>query len=278
MASGTPEPVQRDLREGIHAVERDLFAAARVELVEPGQALIEALRTTGRDSPDLIFCHFPGESHVVVEEAPAYRETFFVTIPGRAVGVNVTGVALRVDGAAYVAGATLAAASGDRPVLLVPAEAAQSLPGLVAGFRAGVLSVHGTVLEGADLASAQARVEAGGPGALFYAGFGPPKTLSTVCAAGGIPMVAAGSGLGGDGTGACLGRVVVRMGEAVRRLARERWAGTLEGRMYTYSLGSGVVDFELRPGSSLPDRVRKAMEAARADVLAGIAEIEDLKM
>jgi hypothetical protein len=38
-----------------------------------------------------------------------------------------------------------------------------------------------------------------------------------------------------------------------------------------------VVDFTVRPGS-LPEPVRAAMEHARSDVLAGIAEIEDLRM
>lgn len=276
LSAGTPQPVRQALERGVQAVDSDLFAASEVYVAEGGQPLIEALRAAGGKGPDLVFCHVPGQDHVVVEEAAPYEDTQFVTIPGRAVGTNVTGVVFRADGAAYVAGATLGAAAGG-PVLLVPAATSlEQFPGVEPGLRAGAAASRQAVEAVTGTDRAVTVIQEGGAGAVFYAGFAPPERLIRAAGEAGIPM-AAMSTEGNGGCPSCLGVVVVRMDEAVRRLARERWAGTLEGRVYTYGLGSGVVDFTVR-ARSLPEPVRTAMEHARSDVLAGIAEIEDLRM
>ncbi len=278
VASGAPAPVQAALEGGLRGIESDLFAATAVRLVEPGQPLIETLRRTGREAPALVFCHMPGEEHVVVEEAAAYQDTQFVIIPGRAVGSNVSGVVFRVDGAAYVAGAALAAGAGERPLLLVHDTVGTGLHGLEAGFRAGVASVGGELLPAADPDAALGEIGAGRVGGVFFAGFGAPAAVREACAAAALPLVTVSLGRSGAAPPERFGSVVVRMGEAVRRLARERWAGTLEGRIYSYTLGSGVVDFEVETRAPVPKAVQNAMDSARADVLAGIAEIEDLRM
>ena len=259
-------------------MESDLFAAAEIRIVEPGQPFIEALRTAGRHHPDIVFCHVPGESHVVVEEAAPYEDTQFVTIPGRAVGTNVTGVVFRVDGAAYVAGAALAAASGGRRVLLVdPGTGAEWSGGLESGLRAGVAVSRTLVEKVPDATVATTEVEGGSVGGVFYAGFEPPHDLIQAAAEAKVPLVVVSFG-GKDGCESCLGTVEIRMGEAELRLAREQWAETLGGRTYTFGLGSGVVDFVVRPGNGVTEDVRRAVDNARHDVLAGIAEVEDLEM
>jgi len=265
------------LERGLAGIESDLFAASAVRIVKSGQPLIEALRRAGREAPDLVFCHVPGEEYVVAEEAPAYQDTQFVTVPGRAVGSNVSGVVFRVDGAAYVAGATLVEAAGKRPVLLVRSPGATGFPGLVRGFRAGMASAGGEPPREIDLDNALSRIAEGEAGAVFFAGYDVPEPLDVACRTEGLPLVRAGLG-GASGERESFGTVTVRVDEALRRLARERWAGTLEGRIYSFSLGSGVVDFEFGKGATVSQEVRHAMESARADVLAGIAEIEDLKM
>lgn len=278
MASGTPPAVQEALEAGLREIKNDLFAETTVRLVEPGQPLIEMLRRTGREAPDLVFCHLPGEEHVVVEEAAAYQDTQFVTIPGRTTGPNVAGVVFRVDGAAYVAGATLGAAAGGRPLLVVEAPKEPGFHGLKAGFRAGAASVgavaSGVVKEGRALED----IDSGRAGGVLYAGYVVPEPLLAACATAGIPLVGTGLGLKRGGQPGVFGTVIVRMGEVVRRLARERWAGTLQGSIYSYSLGSGVVDFRIESKATAPGKVVRAMSSARSDVLAGIAEIQDLGM
>ncbi len=278
MASGTPLPVQEALKAGLREVKSDLFAATSVRSVECGQPMIEMLRRTGREAPDLVFCHVPGEEHVVVEEAAAYPDTQFVTIPGRTTGPNVAGVVFRVDGAAYVAGATLAAAAGGRPLLVVEAPDERGFRGLAAGFGAGAASVGAAAPVAVTKERALEDIDSGRAGGVLYTGFVVPEPLLTACATAGIPLVDTGLGLKEEGQPGVFGTVIVRMGEAVRRLARERWAGTLEGSIYTFSLGSGVVDFGLESPAAAPEAVLRAMGSARSDVLAGIAEIEDLGM
>jgi len=275
LASDAPPEVSDALEKGLEEVEKDLFAAGTLRRVQTGQALIEALRETGGKAPDLVYCHVPGEEYVVVEEAAAYRDTHFVTIPGRTVGPNVSGVVFRVDGAAYVAGATLAALAGGRPVLLVDSGESSFLPGLRLGFGAGVASAGGALQETGDLESAVEAIRSGDAGGVFHTGFGVPQSLREACMAAGAPLVVLSAG---ERAAGCLGTVCVRMSKALRNLAGERWAGTLEGRIYTFSLGSGIVDFALEPGRTVPEPVRAVMDSSRKDVLSGIAEIEDLGM
>ena len=277
MDAGAPLTVVRAVEEGLATVERELDAVTDLRAAGSGEERLGTLREAGREGPDLVLCFCPDFDHVVFEEATAFPETFFFTIPGRTSGPNVGSVVFELRGAGYVAGVALAAASGGAPVaVVVPPLAAGLVEGLVEGAILGVEHHGETTTLTLPASQAVRALGEGTVGAVLYGGVDPPAELTAACADSRVPLVVLATAREANVAAAPLGTVVVDLTVMVPYLAQEAWAGTLEGELMSFALGSEVVDFRLRDGVS--PEVTAAVGEARREVLSGLAEVESLGM
>jgi hypothetical protein len=72
--------------------------------------------------------------------------------------------------------------------------------------------------------------------------------------------------------------VEIDLPEAMLRIAREVRDGTFSGRVFSFDLGSGVLDVALNPdlGEDRLAVATDALEDARAEVTAGLVEFDGL--
>ena len=270
-----PAPVVRAVREGLATVERELDAAAVLRSVGEGGARLRSLRGAGEEGRDLVLCFCPDFDHVVFEEATAYPDTFFVTIPGRTSGPNVGSVVFELRGAGYLAGVALREATGGgRIALVIPPGGGE----FGRGWEEGVGVAAGGEGAGVTLSAPQAvrALREGTVAGVLYGGVAPPEDLEAACSGAGAPLVVIRPSREPEVGGGLLGAVVVDLEAVVAYLAQEAWAGTLEGDLVSFSLGSAVVDFRL--AGDAPGDVAAAVRTARREVLSGLAEVESLGM
>ncbi len=272
-----PASVVGAVEEGLDTVRRELDAATDLRTAAGGEARLRSLREAGREGPDLVLCFCPDFDHVVFEEATAYPETFFVSIPGQMWGPNVGSVLFELRGAGYLAGVALREASGGGAVaVVIPAGGENLGEGLLEGARVAVEAGGEGVVLTLSASQAVRSLEEGAVAGVLYGGVAPPPGLAAACSAAGAPLVVLSPEVDptvGDGL---LGVVVVDLSAVVPYLAQEAWAGTLEGDLVSFALGSTVVDFRLAEAAA--PEVAAAVGTARREVLSGLAEVESLGM
>ncbi|GEM_PF-2283134 len=272
-----PASMVRAVEEGLATVRRELDAATDLRTVDVGEARLRSLREAGREGPELVLCFFPDFDHVVFEEATAYPETFFVSIPGRMRGPNVGSVLFELRGAGYLAGVALRKASGGGTVaVVIPAGGENLGEGLLEGAHVAIEAGGTGVVLTLSASQAVRSLEEGSVAGVLYGGMGPPPGLPAACSAADAPLVVLSPEVAptmGDGL---LGVVVVDLPAVVLYLAQEAWAGTLEGDLVSFALGSAVVDFRLAEAAA--PEVAAAVGTARREVLSGLAEVESLGM
>lgn len=238
----------------------------------------EAIAALGGAGVDLVFCVGRDFQQAVYTDAAAFPATRFVVMPGDAVGANVASIQLEPDGAGFVAGAVAAAIAGDGRVGVLRGPGGPWLDELEAGFSRAVRRAvrHDPVVR--QLADGPWALRSDGVTvALLDTDRDDPRVLAQAANAG-LLLVAVGDDLlGADDVVAAV--VVFDLPEAMLRVAREVHDGTFEGRVYSFDLGSGVLDVRLDPATeALHPGASEALETARAEVTAGFVEVEGLGM
>ncbi len=274
-------PLRRAAVTGMEVIRRDLNAAITVQVAVGQREQRRRLRELGGRAQDLVFCLCPEFGPIASEEAPAFPETWLILIGGTAPGGNVATMDFRMAEAGYLAGVAAAAAGDGAPVGIIRGAAA---PGFLLraedGFRRGFHSVreNGEVLAVDGMTGVDLLRERGVRVALSASESVEPELLAS-CRSAGVRLIAADPRAAESAPDVVLATLVLNLAEAMHRIAQEEWAGTLEAKVYSFDLGSGVIDQRLESGSGEPAQtVVEAVANARADVTAGIAEIEDLGM
>lgn len=238
------------------------------------------LRAQARDGIDLVFCVGPEVEALVYTEAAAFPNTDFVIIPGEIHSANVGSIVFMPEEAGFLAGAVAAAATEGTAVGLLRGAGRPWLERLEAGFIAGFRSA----VPDAEVISAQGL---DGPWQLSAAGvevalYSTDQVDSQVLAAAhdaGLFLVGADPSLLDAEPDIVIAAVDVDVAEAMLRIAREVHDRTFSGKVYTFDLGSGVLDVEFNLGIAPAGRdtdLREALERARSEITAGWIEIEDL--
>jgi simple sugar transport system substrate-binding protein/basic membrane protein A len=235
----------------------------------------------GKQSIDLVFCVGPGFENIVFAEAHSFPHTRFVLLPGRANGDNVAGVEFVVEDAAWVAGVVSASLGTGQTAGVLHGIGGAWLEAVESGFAAGyrstgrrrdVVSVHA--------ADGPWRLAAREVEVALYATDWPETEVLAAAHDAGILLVTIGTDLMTAEPDVVAAAIQVDVAEAMVRIAREAKEGAFLGSVYTFDLGSGVLDVRLNrsmPDANLP-AVRQSLEIAKSEVTAGIAELEGLGM
>jgi basic membrane lipoprotein Med (substrate-binding protein (PBP1-ABC) superfamily) len=270
---------QRDVDVGLQRIAVELEAevsSARVDDDSERRARLQELPEAGMD---LVFCVGAGFDPMVYTEASANPDTRFVLFPGGGHAANLAGIVFQVEGAAYLGG-VLAGVLSEQPMAgVLHGEGGPWLEGAADGFLGGFRSVHGdgevVVADGAD--GAWELATQGVAVALYLADGAETEVLTAAHNAGLLLVVTDVEALTVEPE-TVVAAVTVDMPEAMVRLVREVRDGTFRGRAYAFDLGSGVMNLRLGPllDQSPDPAVYEALEIARAEVTAGIVELERL--
>lgn len=273
-------PMQRAAREGLKRLHRELNAAITLRTTGSPDEGRRQMRAAAGAGADVVFCLGHDYETLLYEETVAYPSTWFIQVPGNAVGANIASINFATGEAGFVAGAAAAALSAKAAAGIIregPADPffARAEGGFKSGFQARrsrgrVIAVDG--LEGIGrLASAHVDV------ALDTAEK-VDRAVLQACRKAGIRLVVTDPDLTATAPDVVVGTLKIDLAEAMNRVVQEVWAGTVEGKLYRFDLGSGVVGFELNPknDAAAGAGVADVVERARADVTAGIVEIEEL--
>jgi len=239
----------------------------------------DRLGEQGRAGIHLVFCVGGYSETTLYSVANAYPNTVFVLLPGRIHAGNVAGIRFMPEETGYLAGAVAGALAPDGKLGLLHGGGQPWLEpleeGYVAGFKSRWRRAKVTAREGAEgvweLRSAGVLVS------LYSADLADPEVLAAAQNAG-IQLVATDPELLETEPGTVVAAVKVDVAEAMLRVAREVRDGTFTGRVFAFDLGSGVLDVvvnpALAPGSFTT--ANEALEAARAEITAGLVEFDEL--
>jgi len=258
--------------EEIHAEPTDLGVVAP-------EAYRDAVDGLGRSGVDLVFCLGAGWAQVVYTESVAYPDTRFVVVGAESPGETTTGVTFGGEEATYLGGVLAATLGSSQRIGILTGGGGAWLDRLEEGYVAGFHSLDrkAEVVRFAGTEGVGALVQAGAKVAFYSAEQADPEVLAAA-RAGGLDLVLVDPQPLAKGEEPVVAAVEIDLPEAMLRVAREADSEGFRGRTYTFDLGSGVIDLEVSPrlraneGASLID----AMAQARAEITAGIAEIEKL--
>jgi basic membrane protein A len=264
---------------GLIAAELDADVARfRVEDQDDARA---RLAEQGRAGVELVFCVGAGVEKMLLSEAAAFPATAFVLLPGRVHGPNVGSIRFLPEEAGYLAGAVAGEIVPDRKVGLLRGVGGAWLEaledGFVAGFRARQRSGKITV-EAAEGPDGVWKLKSAGIGVALYASDRfDPAALSAAHNAG-ILLVTADPDFMDVEPEIVIAAIEVDVPEAMLRVAREVRDGTFSGRVFSFDLGSGVLDVKLNPnlGADRLAVATDALEDARSEVTAGLVEFDGL--
>jgi len=272
----------RQARMGLRRLKADLDAAGQFRSARSEHGARLALRAAGRAREQIVFCLGAGFADLLYEEAVAYPASWYVVIPGKITGPNIASIDFAMGEPGYLAGVAAGTArAGKRAVAGIIREGGKDLffsraeGGFIKGFEATVR--RGKVVVADGPAGVPGLAKEGVRVALDTSEVTDPAVV-TACRKAGILLVSADPTLVHTAPDLVLGTLRIDLGEAMSRVAQEVWAGTMTAKLYRFDLGSGVVSFTLNrsnDAASLPG-VHDAVEKARADVTAGIVEIEEL--
>jgi hypothetical protein len=274
----TPERLREAVRAGVDRTAAELEAETRWLMVGSTDDGRETLAALGKDGTDLVFVAERGLGQWLVTEAATAPGTVFVAVPGRLRDANVGSIRFLPEEAGYVAGVTAAALSDSPRVAVVRGEGRLWLNTLEEGFVSGFSArrrqpVVDVTASRHDLpAFAESGVEIA-----LYATERVEQEIIDAAAAVGLRLVVTDPSVMDDSPEVAVAAIRVDVAEAMLRVAREVHDGVFAGRVFSYDLGSGVLDVEIN--QKLPVEVRRqardALEAARAEVTAGLVEFDE---
>ncbi len=262
---------------GLIAAELDADVARR--RVDDGPQGQGQLTAEGRQGVDLVFCIGGGFEKVLYAEAAAYPETVFVLLPGRARAANVAGIEFLPEGAGYLAGVVAAIIAPAPRAGLLRGVGGPWLEALERGFSAGFGAHHRrAVVETEHGVEGVWALNVTDVNVALYASDGPEPGVMEAAREAGVRLIVTDPRLMTDFPDTVVAAVDIDVAEAMLRVAREVRDGTFVGQVYSFDLGSGILDVtvnsELDP--ALLEAATVAMEEARAEVTAGLIEVDRL--
>ena len=270
---------ERAAEQGLGRVATELGAdVAQVRIEEPAHER-NLLADQGRAGINLAFCVGGFSDTMLYSVANAFPNTAFVLLPGRVHGENVAGIRFLPEEVGYLAGAVAGALSPDGRLGLLRGGGQPWLEPLEEGYMAGFKSrwrrTKVTVGEGADgvweLSSAGVLLS------LYSADGADPEVLAAAHNAG-IQLVVTHPEFLDAASDTVVAAIDFDVAEAMLRVTREVRDHTFKGRVFTFDLGSGVLDVVINPALAPDIRsvAEEALEEARAEITAGLVEFDGL--
>ena len=270
---------ERAVERGLDRIAEEFEAdVARVRVDEAANER-DRLAELGRAGISLVFCVGGCSETHLYSVASEYPNTVFVMLPGQARADNVAGISFLPEEAGYLAGAVAGALNPDGQLGLIRGDGQPWLEpleeGYVAGFKSRWSRAKVTVGEGPEGAW-----ELGSAGiliSLYAADRNDPEVLAAAHNAG-LRLVVTDPELIDVAADTVVAAVDIDVAEAMLRVARELRDHTFVGRVFDFDLGSGVLDVVLSPALA-PDILavaEEALEEARAEITAGLAEFDGL--
>jgi basic membrane lipoprotein Med (substrate-binding protein (PBP1-ABC) superfamily) len=266
--------------QGLGLVAAELDAdVARHRVDEAAASWRRHLTAEGANGVDLVFCVGGGFEKALYAEAGAFPKTAFVQLPGRARAANVAGIEFLSEGSGYLAGVVAASVSSNRNAGILRGTGRPWLEelerGFEAGFRAhrqrseietvqGVEGVWGLNVTDVDVA--------------LYASDEPQTDVIEAAREAGLRLIVTDPELLRLAPELVVAAIDLDVADAMLRVAREVRDGLFVGQVYSFDLGSGVLDVILNPSlePAVLQTSKEALEAARAEVTAGLIDLDHL--
>jgi len=272
-------PWELAAEQGLGRIAGDLEAEIQRVRCAP-ERLSEAIQGSAETGPpDLVFCVGAGFDNAAFTEAAVHPESRFIILPGAVTGDNVASIDFVADGAAYLGGVVAGTLSKAGITGIIRGQGRPWLEtieeGFVAGFRSRWRRAEAHSASGPDAPWELIRV---GVEVALYAGDSPDPAVLAAAHNAGLLLVTVDTELLATEPDIAVAAISLDVAEAMVRVAREVRDGNFRGRVYTFDLGSGVVDLDL---SSVLDMARRpdvihSLEEARTEVTAGLIEVEAL--
>lgn len=275
--AGTPGWLARRAADGLARAAEEL-GLTPVDLGEvPPSRLREVVRSLGESDAVLAFLVGEGWAPVVYTEAVAYPGTRFAVIGEGAVGEGVIAISFLRAEAVFLGGVLAGLASPSRTAAMVPGDGDGSGERLTDAFAAGFERVRGRVeMLRAETAESFAALAQSGVRTAFVAAQRLEAELLEAAAAAGVGLVVLDPSLVEGGAPAVLAAVSVDLAEAMARVASDD--PEIGRRSYVFDLSSGIVDLAIAGPvrEAIGAEGAETLAAARAEITAGIAEVERL--
>ncbi len=265
--------------QGLGLIAAELDADVARHRVGDGLEGRGQLAAEGEQGADLVFCVGGGFEKALYAEASVSPETVFVMLPGRARAANVAGIDFLSEGAGYLAGVVAATVARGPRAGVLRGVGGPWLEALERGFgtgfearnrRAVVETEHGVegvwALNVTDVDVA------------LYASDRPEPGVMEAAREAGLRLIVTDHRLMTDFPDIVVAAIDIDVAEAMLRVAREVRDGTFVGQVYSFDLGSGILDVTLNRGldPAVLEAASAALEEARAEVTAGLFEIDQL--
>jgi len=270
---------ERAAERGLGRIAAELGAdVARIRVGDTADRRSQ-INGQGRAGVNLVFCVGSGFEKMLYSEVSAFPNTAFVLLQGRANAKNLGGIVFLPEEAGYLAGVVAGTVAPGERVGILRGGGRRWLNQLETGFLAGLESLRPddevTTADGPNGVWQLARSGVGV--ALYSSDRGDPAVLAAVHDAG-LKLIATEPELMESEPDLVVAAVEVDVAEAMLRVAREVKDGNFEGRIFTFDLGSGVLDVILSEAIEAENlgAVRDAVEQARSEITAGFVEIAEL--
>jgi len=270
---------ERAAEKGLGLIASEFDAEiGRLRVDDPAGARTR-LAEQGRAGVNLVFCVGACSERLLYTEAPAWPKTVFMMLPGNVSARNVGGIRFLPEEVGYLAGAVVGSMASGNRVGLLRGEGQPWLDvleeGFVAGFRA---RRRRAVVEMADGPHGIQELSSLGIDIALYACDRADPAVLEAAREAGMLLVATDPEMIDAEPDLVMLAVDVNVPEAMLRVAREVRDGTFAGRVYSFDLGSGVLDVRVNQDLE-PEMLRSAAEAlelARSEVTAGLVEFDEL--
>jgi basic membrane protein A len=239
----------------------------------------QALRDQSAGGIDLMFCIGSSLEAAVYTESRAYPRVRYVLVPGSPQGSNVAGMRFQLEEPAFLGGVLAGLLSQGRHVGAIQGEDGPWLDHVGDAFLAGARSEDaGAELIRVDGAEGPWVLAAQGVRVALYTAQTADRAVMAAAHDAGVQLILTDAEAMAELPDVVLAAITVDLPEAMLRVAREVRDGTFRARLYTFDIGSGVVDLELSPGfdRSVAPAITDVLDAKRAEINAGWFEIEQL--
>jgi basic membrane lipoprotein Med (substrate-binding protein (PBP1-ABC) superfamily) len=279
-ASGaTRSTWQLAARRGLQRIERELEAEVEWFEAHDSDSVRGWLARRATAGDDVLF--FVGQElePLVSVESGGFPGTVFILLPGRIRDSNLGSIAFRYEELGYVVGTAAAAVTeGDR-VGVIRGEGQPWLNALEEGFVSGFSARKSSprVVTGAGEGDV-AQLAAEGVAVALYAADRVEAAVLEAAREAGLMLVVTDAAAAKAHPQSVFADVTIDVPEAMVRVAREVRDGVAAGRVFTFDVGSGVLEVHLNKAlpEAAEDRAREAVERSMAEVTAGLVEFDEL--
>jgi basic membrane lipoprotein Med (substrate-binding protein (PBP1-ABC) superfamily) len=270
---------ERAAERGLGLIASQLDAdVSRLRVDDPAGARAR-LAAQGRTGVDLVFCVGACSERLLYTEAAVWPRTVFVMLPGKVSARNVGGIRFLPEEVGYLAGAVAGAVARDNRVGLLRGEGQPWLEDLEEGFVAGFRARRRrAVVETVDGPNGIQELQSLGIGLALYACDRADPVVLIAARDAGMLLIATDPELIAAEPDLIMAAVDLDVPEAMLRVAREVLDGTFVGRVYSFDLGSGVLDIRVNEGlePGILASASEALDMARSEVTAGLVEFDEL--